>query len=358
MSLGWGLGTVTKRWHYYDNPMYFIRFNFPKNTSLKTKVKATAQSILKSTKFKPKKIMIVAGHGYNDPGATGNDTNERDFIRKNITPKIADYLRLSGHTVALYGGSTQSQDMYQDTAYGHRLGDKKKYGMYWVKSQGYDCVLEIHLDAASSDASGGHTIISTAFKADDIDNGVQSAIKSTVGQIRVVTGRNDLLNANVSAEINQNYRLAELGFITSKKDMDWIKKNADYYAKLLAGAIHGKPIGGQPASSKKATSKVTNNIPCPAGYTIDKDGVPYKKETGRYTPTAIKGNNVRTGYTTNHKITGVLKKDESITYDGAYVVNGYRWITYMSNNGRRYIATGKADAKGNRIDNYGKFSAI
>lgn len=26
--------------------------------------------------------MIVAGHGYNDPGAVGNDTNERDFIRK------------------------------------------------------------------------------------------------------------------------------------------------------------------------------------------------------------------------------------------------------------------------------------
>ena len=26
--------------------------------------------------------MIVAGHGYSDPGAVGNGTNERDFIRK------------------------------------------------------------------------------------------------------------------------------------------------------------------------------------------------------------------------------------------------------------------------------------
>ena len=33
-------------------------------------------------KIKPKKIMIVAGHGYSDPGAVGNGTNERDFIRK------------------------------------------------------------------------------------------------------------------------------------------------------------------------------------------------------------------------------------------------------------------------------------
>lgn len=28
--------------------------------------------------------MIVAGHGYNDPGAIGNGYNERDFIRKTL----------------------------------------------------------------------------------------------------------------------------------------------------------------------------------------------------------------------------------------------------------------------------------
>ena len=51
-------------------------------------------------------------------------------------------------------------------------------------------------------------------------------IKDNVGQIRDITPRNDLLNANVSAEINMNYRLTELGFITNKADMDWIKKNS------------------------------------------------------------------------------------------------------------------------------------
>ncbi len=33
-----------------------------------------------------------------------------------------------------------------------------------------------------------------------------------------------ILNVNVSAEININYSLSELGFITNKKDMDWIKE--------------------------------------------------------------------------------------------------------------------------------------
>ena len=38
--------------------------------------------------------------------------------------------------------------MYQDTAYGQRVGNHKDYGLYWVKSQGYDTVVEFHLDSA------------------------------------------------------------------------------------------------------------------------------------------------------------------------------------------------------------------
>lgn len=69
-----------------------------------------------------RKIMIVAGHGYNDPGAVGNGTNERDFIRANIVDRVANYLKQAGHTVAVYG---KDQDMYQDTAYGNQVGNKK-----------------------------------------------------------------------------------------------------------------------------------------------------------------------------------------------------------------------------------------
>ena len=47
--------------------------------------------------------MIVAGHGYNDPGAIGNGYNERDFIRKNIVDNVSKYLKDAGHTVGIYG---------------------------------------------------------------------------------------------------------------------------------------------------------------------------------------------------------------------------------------------------------------
>lgn len=359
VSPGWGPERVTRRWHYYDDPMYFIRLDFPTKISAGTKAKQIIKNRQANKKTKPKKIMIVAGHGYSDPGAVGNGTNERDFIRKNITPQVAKYLRQAGHEVALYGGSKQSQDMYQDTAYGVRVGNKKEYGMYWVNKQKYDLIAEFHLDAAGSSASGGHVIISSAFNADSIDKGIQDVIKNNLGQIRGITKRNDLLNANVSAEINMNYRLTELGFITNTSDMNWIKKNSDKYSKLIAGAIHGKPIGGVVASKQKATHKKDDVVAVPKGYKINDKGVPYKKEKGRYTVSTIKGNNVRTAHNTKATITGVLKNGESIIYDGAFAVNGYRWITYLNNDlKRRYIATGEIDKKGNRMNSYGKFTKV
>ena len=60
---------------------------------------------------------------------------------------------------------------------GVNVGNNKDYGLYWVKSQRYDIVLEIHLDAAGESASGGHVIISSQFNADTIDKSIQDVIK-------------------------------------------------------------------------------------------------------------------------------------------------------------------------------------
>lgn len=111
-----------------------------------------------------------------------------------------------------------NQDLYQDTLYGQRVGNYSDYGLYWVKKNVKpDVIVEFHLDAASPQASGGHVIVSNKFPADDIDKALSSALGKTVGKIRGVTPRNDLLNANVTGQLNLNYRLIELGFITSKK---------------------------------------------------------------------------------------------------------------------------------------------
>lgn len=201
------------------------------------------------------KIMLVAGHGYNDPGAAANGYNERDFIRTHIVDRVAKYLRQAGHTVAVYG---KSQDMYQDTAYGVRVGNKRDYGMYWVKSQGYEIVVEFHLDAAGAGASGGHVIYYSGYTPDSIDKGIRSAIEKFVGlRGNGFSARNNLLNCNVSADLGLNYRLVELGFITNKSDMQKIVKHVDAYCKAIAEGINGKPIVNPSAAKPKPKAKKT-----------------------------------------------------------------------------------------------------
>ncbi|MEB6247000.1 N-acetylmuramoyl-L-alanine amidase [Mammaliicoccus sciuri] len=212
-----------------------------------------------------RKIMIVAGHGYNDPGAVGNGTNERDFIRTNIVDRVANYLKQAGHKVAVYG---KDQDMYQDTAYGDQVGNKKDYGLYWVKSQGYEIVVEFHLDSAAASATGGHVIIPSGLAADSIDKALQAAVKKHVGTIRGITERSDLLHCNVAKAEYINYRLVELGFITSTKDMNYIKNNLNAYTKSLAEAINGGAINTNPTTYTVVAGDTLWSISQKTGVTV------------------------------------------------------------------------------------------
>lgn len=317
--------------HTYDNPMYFIRPHYKAKASVVSKAKDKV-SKPKTTKAKGKKILIASGHGYNDPGAVGNGTNERDFIRKYIAPNVQKYLKQAGHTVDLYGGSKQDQNLYTDTAYGERIGDNKNYGMYWVHNQKYDVVVELHLDAASASATGGHVIISNHWPADKIDKDINNCLKTTVGTIRGIDPRNDLLNANVAGRLGTNYRLVEMGFITNKKDMNYLKKNYDKFSKELAGAINGKPIGGTSAGSKKAKQTKWN----------------WK---GRFTPnTAIK---VRTSPSLKGEVVSnnVLSftKVKTIKFNFIVKADGYWWISYTYKGKKYYSAICKITDKKERI---------
>jgi N-acetylmuramoyl-L-alanine amidase len=331
---------TTKRTHEYSNPMWFIRPHYKAKATVKSKAKAVVKKTkTKKEKVTKKKIMLVAGHGYNDPGAVGYGTNERDFIRKNIVPNVAKYLRDAGHEVAIYGGSKQSQDMYQDTKYGQQVGNHKDYGLYWVKSQKYDVVVEFHLDSAGASASGGH-VIKNAYSADNIDKGLQQALKDTVGTIRGITTRKDLLHCNLAYDLNINYRLIELGFITNKHDMDYITKNLKSFNKKLASAIHGKAIGGAPASKPKPQTRWN-----------------WK---GTFKPnTAIK---VRTSPSLKGKVVSndVLKftKVKVIKFNFIVKANGYWWMSYTSKGKTYYSAMCKITDKKERIKHekafYGK----
>lgn len=126
-----------------------------------------------------------------------------------------------------------------------------------------------------------------------------------------MTGRNDLLNANVSAEINVNYRLAELGFITNKKDMDYIKQNYDKYAKDIAGAIHGKPIGGVPAG-KKQVQQIAWNW---GGVFYPNTAIKVRRSPG------LSGEVV-------DQASWLYNKNDWVKFDQVIKKNGYWWIRF------------------------------
>lgn len=283
-----------------------------------------------------KRHLIVSGHGGNDPGAIGNGTNERDFTRNHIVDKVVKYInQIDGHKAEVYN---KKNNMYVDTQYG------SGYGMYWAKSQGYDSVTEYHLDAASASARGGHVIVYSGFVPDKADLGIRDALQKFVG-IRYnhkghagVSGRNNLLQVNVAANIGMPYRLVELGFITNKADFQAINRNIDALCKAMAEAIAGGKVTAQkpkkPANTDNSTTKKDEKAKTPrtiGSWQVNKqNGAQYIKAEGTFTVTAEDGIIARFhNPSTSAKHGGVAKKGWSTKY--AYLVRAgdLVWIQYQ-----------------------------
>ena len=81
--------------------MYFIEPLYGKETIVsKTKARMVKPKPIKNVK--KKKIMIVAGHGYNDPGLLVTTLMNVTSLEKCVD-NVANYLKDAGHTVKIYG---------------------------------------------------------------------------------------------------------------------------------------------------------------------------------------------------------------------------------------------------------------
>lgn len=172
--------------------------------------------------------LIALGHGRDhkgnfDPGASGNGTNEASWLRGQFLTSLKKYAK------------GQKIEFYESNMFANRDAEKIKV---------YDDVVELHLDAASPTAKGGHVIIYGSYKPDDMDKRLGEVVKSHFGLRggKMFHNRTDLLNLNVFAKRKISYRLLELGFITNKENMDHFKRNLDRIAKDLIEAIVNRPI--------------------------------------------------------------------------------------------------------------------
>ena len=200
--------------------------------------------------------IIVLGHGEVDPGAGGNGTNERDWLRNKLQPVIKKYAgKLKKTKITIYD---PKKNMYYETQRGR--------GAYTI-STSVKSVTELHLDAATPAATGGHVIINSKYKPDSIDKALAAVVKKYAGwhasKKDGFSGRNDLLNCNVFSTRGISYRLIELGFITSKKDMDVLNKSLDDLGKNLVEAISGEKLGLSPKPTPKPAPAKPKPTPKP-----------------------------------------------------------------------------------------------
>ena len=270
------------------------------------------------------KHLIVYGHGQSDPGAVGNGYCERDFTRNVLGPYLEKYARqLKNNTVDFYD---KSLDMYTQSRAGR--------GAYSV-STSYASVTELHLDAASAAATGGHVIVKAGFSADAADLRIAQVVKKYVGWWGSVAGsqgisyRNDLLNLNVFANRGISYRLVELGFITNANDVNRLTSNLDAIAKEMIQAITGEGVSGGASTAAPSTPK-------PATPSTDTNGYKFAVGThvtfgGVFTDSVSASKaNPNIGYVPASRLTknnGTITRQLKVNGRSVYLIdNGFGWI--------------------------------
>lgn len=194
------------------------------------------------------KHLLIAGHGRKrndgfDPGATGFITKgEHRYVSEDLFPAMKKFLP-KNHNVVFF-------DEYNVYDYGNIVALAKQYNATEVT--------EVHYDAASAAASGGHVIIHSAYSPDKMDLALRDAIDNMVGvryshrNHRGISGRSNLANVNRTKSGGITYRLLELGFGTNSRDAKIMTENVEGYAKELVKAITGTT--NDKAPSKKPTS--------------------------------------------------------------------------------------------------------
>ncbi len=177
-------------------------------------------------------LLIIAGHGAGDPGATGNGYQEAERVRV-LADKIGAY---GGSDVTI---ADTSRNWYADNGISSLSISKD-----WQ-------ILELHMDSSSAtSARGGHVIIKAGLAADAYDEALTAYISSVFpGRSQTLVGRNDLANPKRAAAKGYGYRLMECGFISNAQDVQIFNSRMDEIAKGILQCFGISTSAGKPENS-------------------------------------------------------------------------------------------------------------
>lgn len=186
-------------------------------------------------------IFIIAGHGHGDSGATGGGYTEAERVRA-LANKIKQY---GGNNVTV--GDT-SRNWYADNGISSLNISKD-----WQ-------IIELHMDAASASARGGHVIINSTFTPDKYDKALASYISGILpGRSQTIVKRSDLANPKRAAAKGYPYRLLECGFISNATDRKIFNENIDEIAKGILKAFNISVSGSGSTTSSSQSNTTTSD---------------------------------------------------------------------------------------------------
>ena len=216
------------------------------------------------------KMLLIAGHGANDPGACSNYGIERDEARK-IVNRMVELLKAYKVSVDVY---PQSRNCYADVC----------NGCVQVNMGNYDYVFEIHFNSASSSQANGTEIWVTPVEATVVVE------REIVNRLSAVGFSNRGVKKEYFAVISfaknkgVSSALVEVCFISNQNDMNLYRNKFEQVCNAMVSGIadgfglqknpgeknpETKPID-KPSATPPATEfkpyvvKVINNI-----YIID-----------------------------------------------------------------------------------------
>ena len=169
------------------------------------------------------KMLLIAGHGANDPGACSNHGIERDEARK-IVNRMVELLKAYKVIVDVY---PQSRNCYADVC----------NGCVQVNMGNYDYVFEVHFNSASSSQANGTEIWVTPAEATVVVE------REIVNRLSAVGFQNRGVKKEYFAVITHaknkgtSSALVETCFISNNADMIVYKNNFEKVCTAMVSGI-------------------------------------------------------------------------------------------------------------------------
>lgn len=260
-------GVMLTGWQTISGKKYYFKTNgrMATNTTVDG-ITIGPDGVAVITASSKKKVLVIAGHGQGDAGATSSWGQEQNYTRQ-FANLIVTYLKSASNVeVTYYKDGSLSYDCYQQNAAvfgssGLNISSKIT-GKGTVKSKvqaglassanlpdftQYDYVLEVHFNAKASgkDPKGDGNYTGIGFYVNAY-NGTYTLEKNILQSIvnlgfkqwgSGVFTTTTLFNSRICQELGVDYGLLETAFIDDGDDMTFYTANKQQMAKAVASAI-------------------------------------------------------------------------------------------------------------------------